>query len=51
MIDPYDVELLKKWLKLAQTQGTDAIKIVSTDEDFQNCEVSASYKVMILKKQ
>lgn len=35
MIDPWDIEVLEKWLKLAKTVGTDAIKIVAGDEDGQ----------------
>lgn len=32
MIDKWDVEILKRWLKLAQTEGTDRIKIVAGPE-------------------
>lgn len=32
MIDKWDIAKLKEWLKLAQTKGTDAIKIVAGDE-------------------
>lgn len=29
MIDKHDIAILRKWLKLAQAKGTDAIKIVA----------------------
>lgn len=32
MIDKWDVAKLEKWLKLAKTKGTDAIRIVSGGE-------------------
>ena len=32
MIDKYDIGLLQLWLKLAKTQGTDAIKITAGEE-------------------
>lgn len=31
MIDRYAIEMFQKFLKLAETQGTDAIKIVAGD--------------------
>ncbi len=31
-IDPYDIEVLKRWLKLAKAHGTKAIKIVAGEE-------------------
>jgi len=32
VIDQYDIDKIKSWLHLAQTEGTDRIKIVAGDE-------------------
>lgn len=44
MIDEYDIEVLKHWLHLAKTIGTDAIKIVAGDEP-------NTYKVTIIERR
>lgn len=31
MIDPYDIQVFRRWLRLAQTKGTDTIKVVCCD--------------------
>lgn len=41
MIDQYDIDKLKKWLHLAKTEGTGAIKIVAGD-------LPGEYKVTIV---
>lgn len=32
MIDKYDINLFRLWLKLAQTRGTDIIKVKCADQ-------------------
>ena len=47
MIDKWDIEVLEKWLKLAKTKGTDAIKI-RLDNDLEGLKPGElAYRVIV----